>query len=180
MSYSNITDKNLEQQECEKDMIFLGLIAFKNELKKDTDKHIKELVNNNFDVCMITGDALETSISIGFRSGIIKNYEKVYIGKYNKSTNEIYWTEHEPANENKNMALVSSLSSYVVNTQPLPSIRLENLSDFRKIFEDCKKRDFVLAIEGNVFEKVILNINNNNIKEDILRFTKIFARCKPE
>ena len=40
--------------------------------------------NKNYDVCMITGDALETSVSIGYKSGIIKNYEKVYIGKYNK------------------------------------------------------------------------------------------------
>ena len=56
-------------------------------MKKDTKKHIEELINNNFDVNMITGDALETSISIGYKSGIIKNYENVYIGKYDKTLN---------------------------------------------------------------------------------------------
>ena len=38
---------------------------------------------------MITGDALETSISIGYKSGIIKDYKNVYIGKYNKTMNYI-------------------------------------------------------------------------------------------
>lgn len=66
-------------------MNFLGLIVFRNELKDNTKNYIKELRDNNFDLCIITGDALETSISIAYKCEMIRKYEKVYIGKYNKS-----------------------------------------------------------------------------------------------
>jgi cation-transporting ATPase 13A3/4/5 len=56
----------------EKDVQFVGLMLFRNEVKPDTGKALSDLRAGGCRVSMITGDNVNTAIYIGWASGMIK------------------------------------------------------------------------------------------------------------
>ena len=58
-------------------MNFLGLLIFHNPLKENTKETIVDLNKNDYDCCMITGDSLDTAISVGYYSNILNSNSDV-------------------------------------------------------------------------------------------------------
>ena len=52
-----------ERDQLEKDLIFVGFLVLKNDLKKDTKKYIKQIKKSDREIVILTGDHLLTSIS---------------------------------------------------------------------------------------------------------------------
>lgn len=82
----NTVDDYLEE---EQDLIFVGLIGFKDPARSDVLDAIKSCKEANIDVYMITGDNLETAMSIALEVGIINNNDDgVELNQFNNLTQE--------------------------------------------------------------------------------------------
>ena len=54
----------LARSEVEKDLEFLGLIVFENRIKKETKPIIEQLHNAKMRIIMVTGDHIQTALSV--------------------------------------------------------------------------------------------------------------------
>ena len=75
----------------EKNITLLGLVAFENKLKDDTEETINRLTNANIESKMITGDNIYIAVETARRAGILKPDEKVVFleGKKQKNFKEL-------------------------------------------------------------------------------------------
>lgn len=59
--------------------IFIGLVALKDDIRKEAKSGVEKIQNSGIQVVMITGDAKETATSIAKEVGIIKNEEDIIL-----------------------------------------------------------------------------------------------------
>ena len=57
-------DFNTKREELEKDLIFCGFAIAESPLKPNVDKYISQLIKAKYDVCIITGDHLLTTLKV--------------------------------------------------------------------------------------------------------------------
>ena len=55
---------NTKREELEKNLIFCGFVLLENPLKQNVDKYIKELIKAKYNICIITGDHLLTTLKV--------------------------------------------------------------------------------------------------------------------
>ena len=79
------------REAVEKDLSFLGLILFRNELKQDSEICIGELKRAGIDVAMLTGDSVFTGCSVARSVGIVPPSARVVIGLLDRKTNLVEW-----------------------------------------------------------------------------------------
>ena len=85
LAYKDINkyENSSKRSELEKDMIFCGFIIVETPLKDNIDKYIKELTKAKYDICIITGDHLLTTLKVSRdlkigpdKFALLKNEEK--------------------------------------------------------------------------------------------------------
>ncbi|KAM4693461.1 putative cation-transporting ATPase 13A4 isoform 2-T2 [Discoglossus pictus] len=69
--------EQLDRDELESDLIFLGLLIMENRLKPETNAVLQELSSANIRTVMVTGDNLQTAVTVGKNSGMIPNGSKL-------------------------------------------------------------------------------------------------------
>ena len=57
-------DYNTKRKELEKDLIFCGFLIAETPLKQNVDKYIKELIKAKYNICIITGDHLLSTLKV--------------------------------------------------------------------------------------------------------------------
>ncbi|XP_078523235.1 putative cation-transporting ATPase 13A4 isoform X2 [Lissotriton helveticus] len=62
---------SLAREEVESNLEFLGLLVMENQLKPETKPVLEELLDARFRTVMVTGDNLQTALTIGKHSGMI-------------------------------------------------------------------------------------------------------------
>ncbi|XP_073434741.1 probable cation-transporting ATPase 13A4 isoform X2 [Dendrobates tinctorius] len=67
------TDREL----VERDLTFLGLVIFENQLKPETSSALQELIEANIRTVMVTGDNLQTAVTVGKKSGMIPSNNNI-------------------------------------------------------------------------------------------------------
>ncbi|XP_056419531.1 probable cation-transporting ATPase 13A4 [Hyla sarda] len=75
-------DMNTEtytREEVESDLVFLGLLILENRLKPETIPVLREINNALIRNVMITGDNLQTAITVARNSGIVQKYTEVIL-----------------------------------------------------------------------------------------------------
>ncbi|XP_065172018.1 probable cation-transporting ATPase 13A4 [Atheta coriaria] len=80
--FSGIPQSHLEtltREEIETDLEYLGYLVFENKLKPGSKNIIQELKHGNLAIKMITGDNIETAISVAKECGIIPEHESVKV-----------------------------------------------------------------------------------------------------
>ena len=75
----NLIDGAMElpRDQIESNLQFIGFIIFKNNLKPSSAEVIQQLKTANLKSIMVTGDNLETAISVSQEVGIIDPLQKV-------------------------------------------------------------------------------------------------------
>ncbi|XP_017759410.1 PREDICTED: probable cation-transporting ATPase 13A3 [Eufriesea mexicana] len=95
---SNVIRK-LPRDAVEQNLEFLGLVIMENRLKTPTIPVIKELRTANIHIVMITGDNIQTAVSVAKECGILSPQESVIdvtvIMEENKLQPEIYFNAQE-------------------------------------------------------------------------------------
>ncbi|KAG8581493.1 hypothetical protein GDO81_007684 [Engystomops pustulosus] len=156
--------KILDRNEVESDLCFLGLLIMENRLKLETRPVLKELTNSRIRTVMITGDNLQTAVTVAKNSGMIS-----------ESSNVILIEAKEPT--------VSSLASITWTVvQGVKQKSFEEVDIFINIPDDNNKADtdklpYYFAMTGSTYD-VILHYFNNLLQK-ILINGAVFARMSP-
>lgn len=69
------SEQRLVQNKLHDDMILIGLVAIRDDVRPEARDAIKEVQDAGIQICMITGDRLETAVAIAKDSGIIRTNE---------------------------------------------------------------------------------------------------------
>ena len=177
----------------EKGMTFLGLIIFKNPLKKDTQSVIQKLSASKFLLVMSTGDNECTSYYVAQESKMIDNtINKRYIFDLEKS-NQLYM-EIQQVNEKKEQIEYGNLYSEDNFYNSSFNINYENDSNGLEIIKKIiTKQKALVSISGSALNYIIKRLKEPNekyidkekkcLKKDIeiliRKFGKIFYRMTP-
>lgn len=173
---------NDEKYRFEKDLVFLGLIVFKNKLKKDTKQIISKLNNSNCKILMATGDNPFTSISVSRECDFIQEKDRVFMVDLERRSNGEYLKvtyvssdscKEEDEDEEENMSFSDS-SRMSINKKKRRHQKLEErifnynqkilyknngISDINSILsflEEIKDSDKdYLCLSGKAFEYII-------------------------
>ncbi|NXH65706.1 AT134 ATPase, partial [Hydrobates tethys] len=93
---------DLTREEVESDLIFLGLLIMENRLKRETKPVLKELSAARIRSVMVTGDNIQTAVTVAKNSGMISPTNRVILVEANKIPGSfsafITW---KPLEENK-------------------------------------------------------------------------------
>ncbi|XP_040284277.1 probable cation-transporting ATPase 13A4 [Bufo bufo] len=159
----SINIKALKRDEVECDLTFLGLLVMENRLKLETRPVLKELSNARIRTVMITGDNLQTAVTVAKNSGMIK-----------ESSNVILVEAKEPTD--------SSLASIKWSlVEGVKQKKFEEVDIFIDIWEknkpDIEKPPYYFAMTGNTYE-VLWHYFNSLLQKILLNGT-VFARMSP-
>ncbi|XP_071998708.1 probable cation-transporting ATPase 13A5 [Engystomops pustulosus] len=67
----------IDREVVESDLIFLGLLILENRLKPETNSVLQELTDANIRTVMVTGDNLQTAVTVGKKSGMIPSTSNI-------------------------------------------------------------------------------------------------------
>ncbi|XP_060098774.1 probable cation-transporting ATPase 13A5 [Heteronotia binoei] len=79
----------LEREEVEFGLTFLGLLVMENRLKSETNPVLEELMAARIRTVMVTGDNLQTAVTVAKNSGMISNSSKVILVEANEPEGSI-------------------------------------------------------------------------------------------
>ncbi|KAI7892685.1 uncharacterized protein EV154DRAFT_585903 [Mucor mucedo] len=112
MAHADLGILSMEEEEkirtdCSRDQLesglnFIGLVLFKNLLKKDTTAAIQQIKQGDVRVVMITGDNALTGVYIGQQCGLVPDQASIIMGDIDEG-NDIVWTEIDTGNEIKHI-----------------------------------------------------------------------------
>ncbi|XP_059842890.1 probable cation-transporting ATPase 13A4 [Hypanus sabinus] len=156
----NIRVANLKREDVESDMVFLGLLMLENKLKPQTAPVLSELSKARIRTIMITGDNLQTAVTVAKNSGMIPLTHKIILVEASKvkisETAVITWKIME--NGRNNIQIYTGESKILM--------------------DDCdKNKDFHFAMTGKSFDILIQHFYH--LLPKLLINTTVFARMSP-
>lgn len=161
MSYRKagaLTDEEvrlMSRDDSEKDLSFLGLILFRNELKSDSRDAIIALKEGDVRTIMITGDNAQCGNYIARKSGMIDEDATVLLADLEKGT--VLWRP--------------------MGDPDSPSLQTADIIDqVNKCKVDNTVYDAELAVTGKAFDVLV----GSGEMEQLLLYTRIFSRMSPE
>lgn len=161
-----VNHKTLQRAESEKDLKFSGFIVFENKLKKSTKPTLRELREAAIRTVMCTGDNVLTAVSVGRECELIDpSVTQIYIPRFadedeflsSGGTGLIWEDMHNPSNK-------------------LDPRTLQRVT--RDIRDDV--HEYILALTGDVFRYILVDLQNDDLREAILMKSNIFARMSPD
>ncbi|XP_053164452.1 probable cation-transporting ATPase 13A5 isoform X2 [Hemicordylus capensis] len=161
------TDLNgLEREEMESDLTFLGLLIMENRLKNETKPVLEELSAARIRSVMVTGDNLQTAITVAKNSRMISRSSKVILVEASlpegSSSASITWQLMED---------VQQKSGEIHD----PCITIEGTDD--PSGPGTADNDFHFALNGKSYQ-VLLSHFNSLLPKILLNGT-VFARMSP-
>ena len=102
-------DYNTKRDILEKDLIFAGFCIFEIPIKEKVDKYIVELIRSKYNICVITGESLLTSIQIINQFGYPSKYLSL-----NVKENNLFWKDidsNQIIQESKSIEDIKSLTN---------------------------------------------------------------------
>ncbi|NWV38097.1 AT134 ATPase, partial [Grantiella picta] len=144
----------LTREEVESDLIFLGLLIMENRLKRDTKPVLEELGAACIRTVMVTGDNIQTAITVAKNAGMIAPTHRVILVEANKVPGSfsasITWKSLE---ENK----TEDYRSLEDDSQTEPGIRLALGSDQYHFAMSGKSYQIVAQHFRHLLPKLLLN-----------------------
>jgi cation-transporting ATPase 13A1 len=157
LAYKKITESQWKnnsfqhRSNAEKDLIFAGFLIFDCDLKVDSRSVIKDLINSNHKVIMITGDSVYTAANVGKRVALYENNRiPLILSVVREQTNA-----HNNSNNSKNNKLVWRRTDIINEGGDPPLIHASDLP-FR--YEDLNAeltKKYVLCISGASIDYLI-------------------------
>ncbi|KAM4771313.1 putative cation-transporting ATPase 13A4 [Rhinophrynus dorsalis] len=152
----------LKRDQVESDLIFLGLLVLENRLKLETRPVLNELSSSRIRTVMITGDNLQTAITVAKNSGMISQCSDVILIEAKEISGpnlaSLTWTlvEGKP-------------SSYKLMDT---FISIEEVSGPKK-----EEHPYHFAMTGSTYQIIVHHFNN--LLQKVLINGTIFARMSP-
>ncbi|XP_072266257.1 probable cation-transporting ATPase 13A4 [Pyxicephalus adspersus] len=154
--------ENIEREEVECDMEFLGLLILENRLKPETQPVLEELNTANIRTVMITGDNIQTATTVAKKCGMIPDGSKVILVEACKPEGS------SPA------SVTWKLLEY-----PTDKINAKDISiDIENILDDkMQNNDYHFSLSGKTYEN--LEKYFYDLLPKILMNGTVYARMSP-
>ncbi|XP_045708031.1 probable cation-transporting ATPase 13A4 [Phyllostomus hastatus] len=153
----------LMRDKVESDLVFLGLLILENRLKEETKPVLEELISARIRTVMITGDNLQTAVTVARKSGMVSEGQKVILVEANEgsasSSASISW---KLAEEKKHI-LYGNQDNYI-------NIREE-------VCDNSREGSYHFALSGKSFQ--VISQHFSSLLPKILMNGTIFARMSP-
>ncbi|XP_060054479.1 probable cation-transporting ATPase 13A4 isoform X3 [Erinaceus europaeus] len=153
----------LMRDKVESDLIFLGLLILENRLKEETKPVLEELISARIRTVMVTGDNLQTAITVARKSGMVSENQKVILIEANEVTGSSSASLSWKLVEKKKHIAYGHQDNYI-------NIR-EETSD------DDREGSYHFALSGKSFQ--VINQHFSSLLPKILINGTIFARMSP-
>ncbi|KAF4020877.1 hypothetical protein G4228_012716 [Cervus hanglu yarkandensis] len=153
----------LMREQVESDLIFLGLLILENRLKEETKPVLEELISARIRTVMITGDNLQTAITVARKSGMVSESQKVILIEANETTGSSSASISWKLLEEKKHIAYRNQDNYI-------NIR-EEISD------NSKEGSYHFALNGKSFQ--VITQHFSSLLPKILMNGTIFARMSP-
>lgn len=156
----------ISREDAESNLEFAGFIIFENKLKPSTKKTLNELKKAAIRTIMCTGDNVLTAVSVGRDCELIDPaVSQVYVArlasedefKATGATGLIWEDIHDPSHK-------------------LDPVTLQRIST--DIRDDVQ--EYVLAMTGDIFRYMLIELQNDRLTEKVLMKCDIFARMSPD
>ncbi|XP_043329285.1 probable cation-transporting ATPase 13A4 isoform X3 [Cervus canadensis] len=151
------------REQVESDLIFLGLLILENRLKEETKPVLEELISARIRTVMITGDNLQTAITVARKSGMVSESQKVILIEANETTGSSSASISWKLLEEKKHIAYRNQDNYI-------NIR-EEISD------NSKEGSYHFALNGKSFQ--VITQHFSSLLPKILMNGTIFARMSP-
>lgn len=153
----------LARDKVECDLIFLGLLILENRLKEETKPVLEELISARIRTVMITGDNLQTAITVARKSGMVSEGQKVILIEASENTGSSSASISWKLVEEKKHIAYGNEDNYI-------NIR-EEVSD------NSKEGSYHFALNGKSFQ--VISQHFSSLLPKILMNGTIFARMSP-
>ncbi|XP_051874583.1 probable cation-transporting ATPase 13A4 [Pristis pectinata] len=164
----NISVANLKREDVESDLVFLGLLILENKLKPQTAPVLSELSEARIRTVMITGDNLQTAVTVAKSSGMIPLTHKIILVEASKTkisgTAVISWKTMENGMNNTNYNY-NKLYFCMFKESKIPMDNFE------------KNKDFHFAMTGKSYKILIQHFYH--LLPKLLINATVFARMSP-
>lgn len=181
-AYKIIDSLDLPISELEKDLNFCSLLIYENSLKKGVIESLKSLKKCGYKIYMITGDALMTAISVGYKSNMLDNNKQIYLCKFNQKTKEFLIDKtdkeglsHENLAESENQSAFNLYNMSIISEEK-NKIKLL----VKNMIYDCKTNKNKIALDGNAIAFLTEKFKpNSEIRKQIFKHAIIYGRTNP-
>ncbi|XP_034371699.1 putative cation-transporting ATPase 13A4 isoform X2 [Arvicanthis niloticus] len=153
----------LMREKVESDLIFLGLLILENRLKEETKPVLEELTSARIRTVMITGDNLQTAITVARKSGMVSEGQKVILVEANEATGSSSASLSWKLVEEKKHGLFGSQDTYINIREEVP--------------ENGREGNYHFALSGKSFH--VISQHFSSLLPKILINGTIFARMSP-
>ena len=195
----SVYEKEINPIEKESNLTFLGLIIFRNPLKKDTQSVIEKLYKAKFKLVMSTGDNECTSYYVAQESKMINaEIHSRYVIDIKLDTNLLYMIEIKSNNdyENENKLDMNENEQIPIDNllnKPKDDY-LENNNCLDQVDKILLKKEAIVSVSGSALSYIIEQLRNDssdiyidfnrkctkkNIENLIRKFGCIFYRMTP-
>nr|XP_060154264.1 probable cation-transporting ATPase 13A4 isoform X2 [Globicephala melas] len=153
----------LMRDQVESDLIFLGLLILENRLKEETKPALEELISARIRTVMITGDNLQTAITVARKSGMVSESQKVILIEANETT--------ESSSASISWQLVEEKKHIAYRNQ-------DNYINIREeVSDNSREGSYHFALSGKSFQ--VISQHFSSLLPKILINGTIFARMSP-
>ncbi|XP_036300976.1 probable cation-transporting ATPase 13A4 isoform X2 [Pipistrellus kuhlii] len=153
----------LMRDKVEADLIFLGLLILENRLKEETKPVLEELISARIRTVMITGDNLQTAITVARNSGMVSEGQKVILIEASESTGS---------------SSASISWKLVEEMKPIAYGNQDNYINIREeVFDNSREESYHFALSGKSFQ--VISQHFSSLLPKILINGTIFARMSP-
>ncbi|KAJ8784445.1 hypothetical protein J1605_008289 [Eschrichtius robustus] len=153
----------LMRDQVESDLIFLGLLILENRLKEETKPALEELISARIRTVMITGDNLQTAITVARKSGMVSESQKVILIEANETT--------ESSSASISWQLVEEKKHIAYRNQ-------DNYINIREeVSDNSREGSYHFALSGKSFQ--VISQHFGSLLPKILINGTIFARMSP-
>ncbi|XP_030616553.1 probable cation-transporting ATPase 13A4 isoform X2 [Delphinapterus leucas] len=153
----------LMRDQVESDLIFLGLLILENRLKEETKPALEELISARIRTVMITGDNLQTAITVARKSGMVSESQKVILIEANETT--------ESSSASVSWQLVEEKKHIAYRNQ-------DNYINIREeVSDNSREGSYHFALSGKSFQ--VISQHFSSLLPKILINGTIFARMSP-
>ena len=176
-------EKELNPIDKETNLIFLGLVIFKNPLKKDTQSVIEKLYNAKFKLVMSTGDNECTSFYVAQESKMINTeIHSRYVIDIKLDSNLIYMIELKSNNTDNNESQLDDNNEddmyeidNILNKPKDDYLEMNNCLD--EVDKILQKKEAIVSVSGSALSYIIEQLKHDNnhsnmITDAYIDFTK--------
>ncbi|XP_043449229.1 probable cation-transporting ATPase 13A4 [Prionailurus bengalensis] len=150
------------RDKVESDLIFLGLLILENRLKEETKPVLEELISARIRTVMITGDNLQTAITVARKSGMVSESQQVILIEANEITGSSSASVSWKLVEEKSIAY-SNQDNYI------------NIKE--EVSDHGREGSYHFALSGKSFQ--VISQHFSSLLPKILINGTIFARMSP-